>query len=74
MKVADVKKLIEEGKILISHELMTFFKDWLVKHIQGDDKQYGPFLNGKGIAQHHHPVSDKKKPRIAPGLFVWAET
>ena len=50
MKVSDIKKLIDEGKMLISHELMVFLKEWLVKHIQGEDKKYGPFLNGKGVA------------------------
>lgn len=50
MKVSDVKKLIDEGKMLISQELMSFLKDWLVKHIQGEDKKYGPFLNSKGIS------------------------
>ena len=50
MKVADVKKLIDEGKMLISQELMQFLKDWLVKHIQGEDQKYGPFLNSKGVS------------------------
>jgi hemerythrin len=29
---------------------MDFLKNWLIKHIQGSDKQYGPFLNAKGMA------------------------
>jgi hemerythrin len=28
---------------------MNFLKNWLVKHILGTDKAYGPFINGKGI-------------------------
>ena len=33
----------------LSMEVMNFLKNWLVKHILGTDKGYGPFLNGKGI-------------------------
>jgi len=28
---------------------MTFLKEWLTNHIQGDDKGYGPFLNSKEV-------------------------
>lgn len=33
----------------LSLEVMNFLKNWLVNHIQGSDKKYGPYLNGKGI-------------------------
>jgi len=33
----------------LSIEVLDFLKDWLVKHIQGSDQSYGPFLNSKGI-------------------------
>jgi hemerythrin len=33
----------------LSMEVMNFLKNWLVKHILGTDKTYGPFLNSKGI-------------------------
>lgn len=29
--------------------LLDFLKKWLIHHIQGTDKEYGPFLNGKGV-------------------------
>ena len=29
---------------------MTFLRDWLSKHIQGDDRKYGVYLNGKGVS------------------------
>jgi len=33
----------------LGQEVMTFLKNWLVNHIQGMDKQYGPVMNKKGI-------------------------
>jgi len=33
----------------LSLEVMNFLKNWLVNHIQGVDKKYGPYLNSKGI-------------------------
>lgn len=35
--------------MLISLPVMNFLKDWLVGHIQGDDKKYGEYLNGIGV-------------------------
>lgn len=34
---------------LIAIEMLRFLKTWLQQHIQQEDKQYGRFLNGKGI-------------------------
>ena len=33
----------------LSIPLLQFLVDWLVNHIGGSDKQYGDFLNSKGI-------------------------
>lgn len=33
----------------LSLEVMNFLKNWLVNHIQGADKKYGPHLNAQGI-------------------------
>lgn len=32
-----------------SLEVMNYLKNWLFDHIAGSDRQYGPFLNDKGI-------------------------
>lgn len=35
---------------VLTEEVMLFLKDWISDHILGSDKDYGPFLNSKGIA------------------------
>jgi len=35
---------------VLTMTVMSFLKDWLVTHIQGEDKKYGVFLNAKGIS------------------------
>lgn len=50
IQAQEINKQLEAGTFVVSQELLTFLREWLVKHIQGEDKQYGPFLNGKGIA------------------------
>ena len=52
---AFVKRVLEfqdgfnSGKLAMSMEVMQFLKDWLLSHIQGTDKKYGPFFNENGI-------------------------
>ena len=48
-QVAETQKKMASGNAMISMEVMDFLKDWLVKHIQGSDKEYGPFFNSKGM-------------------------
>jgi hemerythrin len=50
IQVLDLQKQFQEGKAVLTQNVMTFLRDWLSKHIQGDDKKYGIFLNGKGVA------------------------
>lgn len=33
----------------LGQEIMNFLKNWLINHIQGMDKQYGPAMHKKGI-------------------------
>ncbi|MBW4055293.1 MAG: bacteriohemerythrin [Proteobacteria bacterium] len=37
------------GEPLITQDVINFLQDWLVNHIQGVDKRYGPHLNKNGI-------------------------
>jgi methyl-accepting chemotaxis protein len=48
-KVLDARKKMTSGNATLSMEVMEFLKDWLIKHIQGTDREYGPFFKSKGI-------------------------
>ncbi len=49
MQVLDLQKQFQEGKAVLTQNVLTFLRDWLSWHIQGDDKKYGVFFNGKGV-------------------------
>jgi hemerythrin len=49
MQVLDLQKMYKNGTAILTQDVMQFLKDWLQKHIQGEDKKYGPFLNNKGV-------------------------
>lgn len=49
-QVVDIQRKYHSGATaMLSMEVMTFLKNWLIKHIQGTDRQYAPFLQGKGV-------------------------
>ena len=48
-KVVSFKKDFENGKVLISMEIINYLKEWLLKHILVTDKKYTNFLNNHGI-------------------------
>ncbi|HUI31201.1 MAG TPA: bacteriohemerythrin [Candidatus Acidoferrales bacterium] len=39
----------KSGETSLSIYVMNFLKNWLADHIMGTDKNYGPYLNSKGI-------------------------
>lgn len=39
-KVADVKERVEDGRQVLPIEMVVFLKDWLLKHIQDEDRQF----------------------------------
>ncbi|MFA7405376.1 MAG: bacteriohemerythrin, partial [Pelobacteraceae bacterium] len=47
-QVMEIQNKYRAGTAL-GQEVMNFLKNWLVNHIQGLDKRYGPVMNKKGI-------------------------
>jgi len=48
-KVLEFETAFKQGKASLTMDVMHFLKDWLVGHIKGVDKKYGPFFNERGI-------------------------
>ena len=48
-KVQDFHKGFDEGRLLLSVDIINFLTDWIKNHIMGSDKKYGPFFNEKGL-------------------------
>jgi hemerythrin len=48
-QVLELQEKFKAGKPILTLDVMNFLKDWLAKHIQGDDKKYGEYLNAKGV-------------------------
>jgi hemerythrin len=48
-KIDDYENRIKTGKLLISIEITSFLRDWLVNHIKKEDKKYAEFFNNIGV-------------------------
>jgi hemerythrin-like metal-binding protein len=48
-KVRSIIETVEADEEIDIIEVMVFLRNWLIKHIQGMDKKYGPYMNKKGI-------------------------
>ncbi len=48
-RAIDVKKLYEEGKLVISLEITNFIKEWIVNHVLGTDKKYSKCFVDNGL-------------------------
>ena len=48
-KVLALQSQFQQGKAMITMDVMDFLQQWLDKHILGTDMKYGPFLKGKGV-------------------------
>jgi len=47
-QVVDMKTKFENGSVH-SQQVISFLKDWLIRHIQGMDQKYGSYFNSKGV-------------------------
>ncbi len=48
-KTLELKKGLEDGSKTISYEIMNFLREWLIKHIMGEDKKYSTFFKDNNI-------------------------
>jgi hemerythrin-like metal-binding protein len=48
-QVEDFVARYEKGDITLSVQLLNFLSEWLTTHIQGEDKEYGPWLIEHGV-------------------------
>ncbi|KAF0142361.1 MAG: hemerythrin family protein [Ignavibacteriales bacterium] len=48
-QVVKLKADFDNGKSVLTLDVMNFLKDWLTLHIMGNDKAYTPFLKSQGI-------------------------
>lgn len=45
----DLQQRFSAGESVLSQNVIEFLQDWLINHIKGVDKRYGPYLNKHGI-------------------------
>jgi len=46
-KVQEYVVRLDSGEVAINLHLLNFLREWLSKHIQQTDKEYGPWVSGK---------------------------
>ncbi len=49
-QVQALKAKFQVNRTALSVEVMVFLKDWLVNHIQGEDRKYGGFFRARGVS------------------------
>lgn len=48
-QVLELEAKFKAGKAVMTVQVASFLKDWLANHILNTDKQYGPYLLGRGV-------------------------
>lgn len=48
-QLKDLQDRLENGHIRLTMKIMRSLRNWLKDHIQNIDRQYAPFLKGKGV-------------------------
>lgn len=49
--MTDCHERISAGKLVISLEITSYLRDWLVSHIMASDKQFAGYLAARGISE-----------------------
>ena len=48
-QVTDIEENLNAGKVVLSQDVLTFLKKWLIEHILDSDKNYSAYFNSNGI-------------------------
>ncbi len=48
-QVVELQGRFRDGQALLTQDVITFLQNWLVNHIKGVDKKYGPHLTKNGV-------------------------
>jgi len=48
-QVLELQEKFKSGETLLTHDVIEFLQNWLVNHIKGTDKRYGPHLSKAGV-------------------------
>jgi hemerythrin len=48
-EILHFQKDVKSGKIGMGIQVRDYLKDWLVKHVMGEDQKYVPFFSQKGV-------------------------
>jgi hemerythrin len=48
-KVLDLQSQMDQGRLFLSIEMISFLSDWIHDHVLGIDQELGPFLDSQGV-------------------------
>ena len=48
-QVLDFQKNFNSGNAPVTIKILSFLRDWIQNHINGNDKKYSGYLNSKGV-------------------------
>lgn len=48
-QVLDLQRKFTSGETVLTNDVIQFLQNWLIDHIKGEDKEYGPHLSKNGI-------------------------
>ena len=56
-RAQELRTQMAEGKQLVAIEVMEFLRDWITRHIKGQDMRYAPYLTGDDASDPTTPNS-----------------